>query len=245
MLVSFPESELCVGDSQMAESVEKVQGLEASELFADVPSGVRRTVLSTARARSYSYRQQMFLIDDPIDETFLMLEGCAKVTQVTRNGKEVVLRIAASGELISEVGLLPGSKHSSTAQALQECEVLVWATDFFDAALLRFPVLQRNVNSILGRRISDIQSRITRISSTQVASKRLAHELVDLANQMGRKVNTHVEIKIPQEALAQMTAMGLFTLNRILSSWETQGLLRVHRKCIEIHDSLRLSGLYS
>jgi CRP-like cAMP-binding protein len=147
--------------------------------------------------------------------------------------------------LIGEVGLLSGSKHSSTAQALQECEVLVWATDIFDAALLRFPVLQRNVNSILGRRLSDIQSRITRISSTQVASKRLAHELVDLANQMGRRVNSHVEIKIPQEALAQMTAMGLFTLNRILSSWETQGLLRVHRKRIEIHDSLRLSGLYS
>jgi CRP-like cAMP-binding protein len=229
----------------MAESVEKGRGLEASELFADVPTGVRDTFLSAARSRSFSYRQQLFLIDDLIDEIFLMVEGCAKVTQVTRSGKEVVLRIAASGELIGELGLPQGSKHSSTAQALQECEVLVWASDVFDAALRRFPLLQRNVNNILRRRIGDIQSRVSRISSTQVASKRLAHELVDLANQMGRRVNSHVEIKIPQEALAQMTAMGLFTLNRILSGWETQGLLRVHRKRIEIHDSLRLSGLYS
>ena len=229
----------------MAESVEKDRGLQASEMFTDAPANVRNNFLSAARARFFSYRQQLFLIDDPIDEIFLMVEGCAKVTQVTRSGKEVVLRIAASGELIGELGLPNGSKHSSTAQALQDCEVLVWASGVFDATLRQFPVLQRNVNNILRRRVSDIQSRISRISSTQVASKRLAHELVDLANQMGRKVNSHVEIKIPQEALAQMTAMGLFTLNRILSGWETQGLLRVHRKRIEIHDSLRLSGLYS
>jgi len=124
----------------MAESVGKVRGLEASELFADVPASVRNTFLSEARSRNFSYRQQLFLIDDPIDEIFLMVEGCAKVTQVTRSGKEVVLRIAASGELIGELGLPQDSKHSSTAQALQDCDVLVWASDVFDAVVRRFPV---------------------------------------------------------------------------------------------------------
>jgi CRP-like cAMP-binding protein len=222
---------------------DKSQALQASELFAEVPRAIRESILSLAKSRKYAGREQMFLIDDPNDETFLMMEGSAKITQVTRNGKEVVIRIATVGEIVGELGLPPGSKHSSTAQTLQECGALVWPTEAFENALIQFPILQRNVNNILGRRISEIQGRISRISSTQVASKRLAHELVRLANQMGHRVNRHVEINVPQEVLAQMTAMGLFTLNRILSGWENQGFLRVHRQRIEINESLGLSEL--
>lgn len=222
---------------------DKPQALQASELFAEVPRAIRQSILAMAKSRKYTSREQLFLIDDPNDETLLMIEGCAKITQVTRNDKEVVIRIVTAGEIVGELGLPPGTKHSSTAQTLQECEVLVWPTEAFENALTQFPILQRNVNNILGRRISEIQGRISRISSTQVASKRLAHELVRLANQMGHRVNRHVEINVPQEVLAQMTAMGLFTLNRILSGWENQGLLRVHRQRIEINDSPGLSGL--
>jgi CRP-like cAMP-binding protein len=222
---------------------DKSHALETSELFADVPRDIRGAILSLAQSRKYTCREQVFLIDDPIDETFLMMEGCAKITQVTRNGKEVVIRIATPGEIVGELGLPPGSKHSSTAQTLRDCEALVWPAETFENALIQYPLLQRNVNNILQRRIGEIQSRISRISSTQVASKRLAHELVGLASHMGHHVNRHVEINVPQEVLAQMTAMGLFTLNRILSGWENQGLLRVHRQRIEINDSLGLSGL--
>jgi CRP-like cAMP-binding protein len=229
----------------MVEARKKCRVVETSELFADVSPLVREAVLAAAQGRKYACRQQMFLIDDPVEEIFLMVEGCAKVTQVTRNGREVVLRIAAPGEVASELGLEPGSAHTSTASALQECTVLVWTAGAFETALTRFAVLQRNVNSILRQRIVDFQNRVARISSSEVASKRLAHELVCLAQQVGQKVNSHIEIKIAQEALAQMTAMGLFTLNRILSGWENQGFLRVHRQCIEIHDSLGLSGLRS
>jgi CRP-like cAMP-binding protein len=60
-----------------------------------------------------------------------------------------------------------------------------WPTEAFESALIRYPILQRNVNNILRRRLGEIQSRTSRISSTQADSKRLAHELVRLANPMG------------------------------------------------------------
>jgi CRP-like cAMP-binding protein len=53
----------------------------------------------------------------------------------------------------------------------------------------------------------------------------------------------HVEINVSQEALAQMTAMTSSTVNRLLTNWENQGLLRVRREAIEIHSFLRLLSL--
>ena len=43
--------------------------------------------------------------------------------------------------------------------------------------------------------------------------------------------------------LAQMTAMTSSTVNRLLTNWENQGLLKVRREAIEIHNFLRLLSL--
>jgi CRP/FNR family transcriptional regulator, nitrogen oxide reductase regulator len=226
----------------MSDGVEKFNVLESYEVFAGIPTIARETILSGARPKRFGSRQQIFAIDDPIDEVVLLVEGCVKVTQLTRSGEEVVLRIAAPGELVGELGAWPGGTHTSTARTLHDCDAMVWPIEVFEAALMRFPVLQKNVNNILGQRISEMESRIRRIS-TELASNRVASELMLLSSQMGQKVNGHVEIYIPQEALAQMTAMDTFTVNRTLSCMENQGLLRIRRKCIEIHDSPGLSGL--
>ena len=155
----------------MAPAIRKSQGLETSQFFTELPWAVREETLRLARSRKYACRQQMFVVDDPIDETLLIVEGFAKITQVTRNGKEVVLRLAAPGDIVGELGLPPGSKHSSTAETLEACDVLAWPTEVFEGVLMRYPILQRNVNNILRLRIGEMQGRIARISSTQVASK--------------------------------------------------------------------------
>src|ERR1700741_1777796 len=111
--------------------VKKFNALESSGFFADVPIFVRESVLSSARLRKFTCRQLMFVTDDRMEETFLLVEGCAKVAQLTRIGEEVVLRSAAPGELAGGLGLAPGAKHSSTAQALEDCQGVAWPTDAF------------------------------------------------------------------------------------------------------------------
>ena len=226
----------------MADTTGKFQVLETSEFFADVPTTVRETVLSAARLRRLMCRQLMFVVGDPVTETLLLLQGCVKVSQDTPEGEEVALRIAAPGELVGELGSKSGSKHCTTAEALQPCEALAWTGETFGTALTRFPILQRNLDNILLRHISEMENRICCVS-TQLASGRVASELIQLSNQIGQKVNSHVEIKIPQEALAQMTGINVWTLNKTLRGFENQGLLRIRRMCIEVDDSPRLLGL--
>ena len=226
----------------MAETIEKSPSLEMSELFADLPSSVRAEIVATARPRDYSCRQVMFLAGDPIKETILLTDGRAKILQLAESGSEVILRFAVPGEVIGELGLLPGSKHFSTAQALQDCKVLVWGAESFEAALERFPILQGNVERILARRLDELERRFCEVA-TETAPPRLAHTLVRLVDQIGHKVHDHVEINVSQEGLAQMTAMTSSTVNRLLTNWENQGLLRVRRETIEIHSFLRLLSL--
>jgi CRP-like cAMP-binding protein len=226
----------------MIETTQQSPLLEMSQLFADLPSSVCTEIVSMARPRYYACRQLMYIAGDPIKETLLLTDGRAKIMQFGENGIEVILRFTAPGEVIGELGLEARSTHCSTAHALQACKVLVWSAATFEAALERFPILQRNAERIIQRRLEELESRFCEVA-TELASPRLAHTLVRLIDQMGHKVNSHVEIKVSQEALAQMTAMTTFTVSRLLTNWENQGMLRVRRGAIEIHSFLPLLSL--
>jgi len=213
-----------------------------SALFADLPSSICTEIVATALPRDYACRQVMFFAGDPIKETLLLTDGRAKITQVCESGSEVILRFTVPGEVIGELGLAPGSTHSSTAQALQDCKVLVWGAATFEAVLERFAILQSNVERILARRLDELERRFCEVA-TETASPRLAHALVRLTDKVGHKMYGHVEINVSQEALAEMTAMTSSTVNRLLTKWENQGLLKVRREAIEIHSFLRLLSL--
>ena len=184
----------------------------------------------------------IYFAGDPIEQIFLLTSGRVKITQFSERGTEVILRLCIPGEVISELAVVPGSRHSTTAQAAQDCEVLALDSATFEAAMERFPDLRCNVKHILEQRLEELERRFCEIS-TETVAPRLAHGLVRLLDQIGRKVNSHVEINVSQEALAQMTSMASFTVCRILTNWENQGLLKLRREVIEIHNVPGLMGL--
>jgi CRP-like cAMP-binding protein len=226
----------------MAEAGEKSPLVTSSELFAGLPDFVCTNIVSTARPMDFRCRQVIYFAGDQIEQVFLLTDGRVKITQFSERGTEVILRLCIPGEVISELALVPGSRQSSTAQALQDCKVLAWDTGTFEATLGRFPVLRCNAKRILAQRLEELERRYCEVS-TETVAPRLAHGLVRLLDQIGHKVNSHVEINVSQEALAQMTSMASFTVCRILTNWENQGFLKLRREVIEIHSVPRLLDL--
>ena len=213
-----------------------------SELFAGLSSSVCSYVLSTARLMDVRSRQVIYFAGDQIQQIFLLTNGRVKITQFSERGTEVILRLCIAGEVISELALVPGSRHSTTAQAAQDCELLAWDAATFEAAMERFPSFRCNVKRILEQRLHELERRFCEVS-TETVAPRLAHGLARLLDQIGRNVNGHVEINVSQEALAQITSMASFTVCRILTNWENQGLLKLRREVIEIHNVPGLLGL--
>ena len=96
----------------------------------------------------------------------------------------------------------------------------------------------------VGNRLQDAQARVIEMSSEQV-EQRVAHALLRLAKQAGRKVERGVEIDFPvsRQDVAEMTGTTLHTVSRILSAWEQQGLVEGGRQRIVLRDAHRLHGL--
>ncbi len=212
------------------------------ELFEGIPSADVERVVSIARPVEFALGEVVYLADDPINQVFLLTQGCVKKSQFSENGQEVVLRLAVAGEMISEPTLFSGGKQSSSVLAIQNSKALAWELANFNAALKCFPDLRRNVGRILESRLAELSRRYWEVS-TKTASPRLANGLLYLADQIGERVDDHVEIKVSQEILGRMTGMNSFSVCRLLSKWRAQGIIRLRRETIEIHSVPNLLSL--
>jgi CRP/FNR family transcriptional regulator, nitrogen oxide reductase regulator len=78
--------------------------------------------------------------------------------------------------------------------------------------------------------------------STQQVERRVAHTLLRLAKQSGRKVERGIEIDFPisRQDIAQMTGTTLHTVSRILSGWEQRGLVESGRQRIVLREPHKL-----
>lgn len=168
--------------------------------------------------------------------------GRVKITQLSRSGAEVILRVKGSGEVLGGLGVQPGGPHFLTAQTLEACTVLVWEARKFEALEERFPSLRRNTVRIFAERLRILEQRFLELATEQVAP-RLARMLVRLLQQTGHAEKYAVRIELSREELAQMTGTTLFTVSRLLCDWEQRGIIQTQRKAVVVQNPQSLMNL--
>lgn len=78
--------------------------------------------------------------------------------------------------------------------------------------------------------------------STEQVEQRVAHALLRLLNQTGRKTERGIEIDFPisRQDIAEMTGTTLHTVSRLLSAWEDKGIIVSGRQKVTVSDAHRL-----
>ena len=123
------------------------------------------------------------------------------------------------------------------------CRALVWDAPTFKSLVTRYPVLHQNMVKILSEDLLELQERFREVATERVAP-RVARQLVRLLTRIGRSINGSVEVSLTREELAQMTGTTLFTVSRLLSTWEERGMVKPRREGVTVCDvkSLRAAA---
>jgi CRP-like cAMP-binding protein len=216
--------------------------IERAPLFRGVARTECLELARRARDRWALRRQFFFHEGEAAADVWILATGLAKLTQASAEGAQVILRLVGPGEILGGLGLAAGAAQSSTSQALEDCHALALDRATFDEAAARSPVIQRNALRILGERLRLAEDRLRELA-TDKAPVRVARALLRLAVQVGQPTQGGVVVRLSREDVAQMTGTTLFTVSRLLSGWEEQGLLRGGRERIVVADAGGLSRL--
>jgi CRP/FNR family transcriptional regulator, nitrogen oxide reductase regulator len=163
---------------------------------------------------------------------------------MTPQGQQIVVRYVSAGELFGVAQAMGLKEYPATAIAVVDRVALVWPSKAWPQLIAQFPALAAGALQTVGSRLQDTQARVLEMSSEQV-EQRVAHALLRLAKQAGRKVEQGVEIDFPisRQDVAEMTGTTLHTVSRILSAWEQQGLVEGGRQRIVLREPHKLFSL--
>jgi CRP-like cAMP-binding protein len=86
-------------------------------------------------------------------------------------------------------------------------------------------------------RLHELQVQYRQLATEKV-ERRVARALIRLVQQAGRRVETGVLIDLPlsREDIAQMTGTTLYTVSRIISRFEGEGILEAGRQRMVIRN---------
>ncbi len=213
-------------------------------LFAGLDAGALQQILDTAHVRQVPAGGTFFQEGDPSAGFFVLERGTIKLTQLTPEGHQVVLRLLGPGDAFGGVAAFSGGPYPVTAEAVTDAAAREWAGSVMAALLERHPRLAINALRFVAARLHELQVRYRQLATEKV-ERRIARALVRLVEQSGRRVDGGVLIDLPlsREDIAQMTGTTLFTVSRIVSRWEAEGILETGRQRIVIRSPHALTAV--
>jgi CRP/FNR family transcriptional regulator, nitrogen oxide reductase regulator len=222
-------------DRSLVETLPLFAGLGAAELDA---------VLSEARSARYPKNAAVFRQGEDAQSFFLLLHGHVRASKTTPAGQQIVVRYVAPGEIFGVATAIGLGQYPATATAVDDSVVLAWPSAAWPRLVAQHPSLAASTLQTVGSRLQETHARVIEMSTQQV-ERRVAHALLRLARQAGRKTGQGVEIDFPisRQDIAEMTGTTLHTVSRTLSGWEQQGLIDGGRQRIVLCDPHRLFRL--
>jgi CRP-like cAMP-binding protein len=175
---------------------------------------------------------------------YVLLNGRLKVMKLTPDGQQVLIRFVVPGDIYGIAKALNREDYPATATALVDSVTLAWDMAIWDDFMARHPSLARNVMQMMGQRIQEAHTRLKEMA-TQDVEHRVAHAVLRLVNQSGRKVEEGVLVDFPvtRQEIAEASGTTMHSVSRVLSAWENAGLVVVGRKKVIVCDLERLSRI--
>jgi CRP-like cAMP-binding protein len=206
-------------------------------LFAGFTNEELEEILREARSSRHAKNTAIFAQGEDAHSFFLLLHGHVRASKTTPTGEQIVVRYVAPGETFGLAMAMGLAQYPATATAVDDSIVLAWPTGTWPRLVQKFPALTTNTLQTIGSRLQESHTRMLEMSTQQV-EQRVAHALLRLAKQSGRKLDHGVEIDFPisRQDIAQMTGTTLHTVSRILSGWESQGLVESGRQRIVLRE---------
>ena len=216
--------------------------LAACPLFERIPPSDLERLVAHVAVRHFARGTAVFHEDDPANRIFIVVKGTVKVSRVRPGGEEMVLALLSVGDVFGELPLFAAEPtRSSDVEALEDTDCLAIPMGPVRDLLAAHPdALARHVDRLaehIRRKDEDIANTAYHDIPGRVASR-----LLELAEKHGRATEQGlvIDMRISQRNLAAMVGASRENVNRALSSFAAQGLLRTEGGVVTLLDPARL-----
>ncbi len=214
-------------------------------LFAGLDQSIRGEAACLMQYRAFGSGMTIFHQDMPGTTLYLMAEGFVRTYSIGQTGQEFTYDIYGAFDIFGELSLMDNGYHSSTCITMTPIKTWLLSRDNLFALMHKHSVLMRQMLGLIAYRVRSA-TRKSEVMAFQDVQGRLIYELLNLAARMGKpgEDGTQIDVPLTQHELASLVGATRESVNKVLTMFRTQNLIKISGTTVTIVDRTGLERIY-
>ena len=176
---------------------------------------------------------------EALNGVFCVRDGICKLTKLSANGKDQIVKLVVKGELLGQRSLISDESANLKATALNDMELCFIPKSEIIDDLKKNPDFSFDVLKSMARDLKEADDVIVNMAQKSVR-QRLAEVLVSINESFGTNPDGTLSVILSREDFASIVGTATESAIRVLSQFKKEGLISTIGKQIKIED---LNGL--
>ncbi|WP_226962763.1 Crp/Fnr family transcriptional regulator [Streptomyces sp. C8S0] len=224
------------------DDAEKTWCISEIDIFRDLSEAEMDAIAAAAPMKTYSAGGLLYSPSQPSEVLFILQKGRVRIFRVSADGRALTTAIISPGTIFGEMVLLGQRMYDNFAEALDDVTVCVMSRADVHRFLLADARISARITEILGRRLTDLEQRLSD-SVFKSVPQRIATTLLTLAAQSRPLVlgARSPQIALTHQQIAALAGTSRETTTKVLRDFAEQHLIRLARGRITVLDTERLA----
>lgn len=179
---------------------------------------------------------------ETINGVFCVRDGVCKMTKLSPNGKDHIVKLAKKGELLGQRSLISDEPANLSAVALEDMEVCFIPKSEILGFFNENNQFSMNVMKTICGDLKEADDLMVNMAQKTV-KERLAYTLLYLENTFGINDDKTLKLQLSREEIASIIGTATESCIRLLSEFKKLGLIELTGKKISITDKNKLKKM--
>ncbi|MEH6680456.1 MAG: Crp/Fnr family transcriptional regulator [Sediminicola sp.] len=201
-----------------------------------------KAVSESKTSRKIGKGEALFGEGEKLNGVYCVRSGISKLSKLSVNGKEQVVKFAGKGEVLGQRSVIVGESSNLSAVALSDMEVCFIPKEGIVNALHKNPNFTMEVLRHMAHDLKEADDVIVNMSQKTV-KQRLAEAFLYLRNNFGEDKDGFLTLTLSREDMANVVGTATESAIRFISEFKRDGLIRSSGKRIGIVNEKKLREL--
>lgn len=225
--------------------MDNINILHKIPLFEGLDDSELAKIANLATERLYPKDSIIFFEGEEGEGFFFLKSGRVKISKLTLEGGEQILKLVDPGSVFAEVILFENASYPATARVLEDARIGMIKKEDFEALIMEQPSLAIRLIQLANRRLREAQIKIKEMGLMDTHS-RTASLLLRLAQTYGEETQEgeviSFSLNLNRQDLASMIGTTRETITRVLSKFRKLEIIKVKGDQITILDPEELKS---
>lgn len=214
---------------------------KSDSVLANLPKDEHELLVAAKTEKVYRKGEIIFREGAYPDGIYFITKGKVKKYKLNPDGKEYIIYVANTGEIIGYHAILSDDRYPDSAAALEESIIAFIPRAIFLEALKQSEILNKRLLKTLSHEFAVLANSLSLFAQKSVR-ERLALQLIVIREKykVNFKPGMAVEINMSRDDLANLVGTARENVVRLLTEFKEKGIIETQGRKIIVHDVNKL-----